>query len=887
MNRRRRIEIAFIVATALLAGCADKPEAMLAKAKDQLAKNDRSAAIIQLRNVLQLQPDAPEARFLLGKALYEEGDLGRAETELRKVYELHYKVDEVLPMIARILVQNGEFEKALNEFGNARIESTQGSAELQTALAEARAGTGDVEGALLGYSAALSAKPGYAPAQLGLARLSASSGDIAGAMALVDSALHTDPKLTEGWQFKGEIAGSQGRADDALAAFRKALESNDRFLPAHVAITTILLQQDKIEDAKKQVEALKKVAPQHPQTYYLTAAIALHEMQYPQARDAIQEYLKFFPDNVPGRLLSARINYQLGNLTQAEAELRHVLAQNPKEQFQRKLLIQTYLRMNQPEKALEAIQPIIEEGRLSPDVLMLIGEVYVQSGDVGKAAQYFEKAAALDPKNARSRTAVALAHLARGDAPKGLEELRDAATSDTGITADVALIVGYLQQRNFDAALAAVTALDKKQPNSATVYNLRGGILLGMKDVPGSRASFEKAVALDPTYFPASANLARIDLAENKPQDAQKRFEAVLAKDPKNVQALLALANMRAQAGAPSEEVAKLIGRAVAAAPENPNARTALIAYHVRAKELKLAVTAAQDALTALPNQPEVIEAAAEAYVAAGDTKQAVTTYQRWAQLQPDSPIPYVRIAQLDVKAGRAPAALATAREIQKQRPTAAIGYIIEGDIYTQAREWAYAAAAYRNGLTKVNDSSELATRLAVVLEAGGSVRQARQFAATWVNDHPQDIPVRHVACLMALNQKDYASAASQYKALLEIQPNDVQALNNLAWASGQIRDPKAIEYAEKARSLAPDNATVLDTLAVLLIDKGDTKQSIELLRRAVTLAPNTPSIRLNFARALVKDGQKASAKQELQLLSALGDKFNEQAEVARLLQGL
>lgn len=58
----------------LLTACGDKPEAMLISAKDYLAKNDSKAAVIQIKNALQSNPDLPEARFLLGTTLLENGD---------------------------------------------------------------------------------------------------------------------------------------------------------------------------------------------------------------------------------------------------------------------------------------------------------------------------------------------------------------------------------------------------------------------------------------------------------------------------------------------------------------------------------------------------------------------------------------------------------------------------------------------------------------------------------------------------------------------------------------------------------------------------------------------------------------------------------------------
>jgi len=122
---------------------------------------------------------------------------------------------------------------------------------------------------------------------------------------------------------------------------------------------------------------------------------------------------------------------------------------------------------------------------------------------------------------------------------------------------------------------------------------------------------------------------------------------------------------------------------------------------------------------------------------------------------------------------------------------------------------------------------------------------------------------------------------------MLEIQPNNAAMLNNLAWAAGQLKDPKAVEYAERANELAPGVPALLDTLGVLLLEKGDTTRGVDVLQKAAAGAPHDPAIRLHLAQALLKAGKKDAAKKELETLAKLGNRFPQQAEVAKLIQSL
>ena len=924
MNTRRTIGAAatwVVLAAALVAGCADKPEGLVASAKEALAKRDRSTAIIQLKNALQENPDLAEARFLLGKTLLDTGDPAAAEKELRKARELKAPDAQVVPMIARALLLQNEPRKAIEEFGKVELQDPGARAELAAMLGQAYMVTGNAGTARRLFEDAQKAVPGYPSAMLGEARLDAGAGKLTEAMAVVEGVLAKSPDLVEGWQLKGDIAGIMAQPENAIVAYRKALELRPDFLAAHTRITGILVQQGKTQEANAQVDAMKKIAPKHPQTLYLQALLAFREKNYIAAREAIQLHLRAVPDSLPGLVLDANIAFHLGAYAQAETSLLKALQQAPKERLARMILVNTYLRSRQPTKALDALRPLLQgDGENNADVLALAGEVYMQNGNTTEAERVFAKAAALDPKDSNKRTSLALTHISTGESERGFKELEEAAAADAGIRADLALIAAHTRQRKWDAALKAIDDLEKKQPDKPLPHNLRGAVYAGKGDTAAARKSFERALQLEPTDFAAAASLARLDLADKKPDDARKRFESVIAKDPKNARALLALAELRAQGGGTTDEVAALISKAVTADPTNVTPRLVLVNFYLRAKEPKKAVAAAQDALAAIPDRAELLEAAGQAQLAAGDTNQAVATFTKLVKARPGAPEPYIHMAnaqmaakdpdgavqslkkaltirpdnvgieraivKVTLDAGRDAEALAMARNLQKSRPKESVGYMLEGDINMSKKNWPEAASAYRIGLKSVG-TTDLAVRLNAALRAGGNVAEADKLIADWMRDHPKDRDVRAYLAELAVEKRDYRAAVAHYKGMLEIRGDDALALNNLAYFSGELKDPKALEYAEKARNLAPNNAAILDTYGVLLTDRGEVKRGIEMLQKAVSLAPASTGIRLNLARALIKDGQKAAAKKELEALAQLGDRFSGQAEVASLMKTL
>lgn len=915
-----------IVVTSLvllgLAGCRSggSETDLTASARSYIEKKDHRSAIIQLKNVLNQNPDATEARVLLGQALLLDNEPAAAAVELRKALELKASEDIVLPHLARAMLAMGEDVKVIEQFSQSKLTDPAATADLMTTVATAHALRNDAAKATEATAAALQAKPGFVPAMVMMAQLQAASGKIAEAITELDKALVIEPTNERAGVLRADLLW-RGMKDKpgAMAGYRKVLENTPASLGAHTALIAMLAADGKLSESKAQFDKLKAVLPTHPETMYYEAQIAFSNKEYKRTREITDELLKGMPNNTRVLELAGAAEYRMEQFLPAESFLSRAIKANPNALLSRQMLAQVHLRNGQPAKALEALQPVVNSKQPDGTSLALAGEAQLQLGDTKTADSLFKAAASVDPNNTRLRTAVAISQLGRG-APSALAELEGLAAGDASARADQALISALHRKGDYAGALKAIDALEKKQPDRALAHGLRGHVKLTQKDAAGARRSFEAATSKEPTYFPAVAALSSLDMAEGKNDVARQRLEAFLKANPKSYQAALGLAELAARTGAPVAEVTRLTQEAVKVSPDNVAARLVLVEQLTNSGDPKAAVVAAQEALAVMPQSMELSEALGRAQVASGDGHQALTTFKKLAALQPTNPRFLVRQAEayllikdatgaasaikkaLEVKPDFVPAkraqvmvalmdkrpadGVSMARELQKQAPSDGLGWQLEGDAEASRKNVDAALAAWRTSLQKTK-STEYAVKVHNGLTVAGKKTDADRWAAEWAKDNPKDAGFHFYLADITMSRGDNASAEALYRKVLELQPGNALAMNNVAWLLLKQGKPGALPLAEKATSLLVDRAPLLDTLAAARAAENQMPKAIEAQKRAVQLAPDNPGLRLNLAKYYVKAGEKAFAKSELETLGKLGDKFAGQAEVASLMKGL
>jgi putative PEP-CTERM system TPR-repeat lipoprotein len=908
---------AFLIGGLAACGRTQSTESLLTDAKQYQQKGDLKAALIQLKNAVEKSPENGEARMQLAALQLKMGDTASAEKEARKARSLGIAADVALPLEGKAMAQQGRFKEMLETI---TPELAARSAPLLSLRGDALLATGKADEAKQAYDQALALNPNSGDALLGLARHAMATNDRDAAERYTADAVSKDANNPEVWMFRGAMLRFAGKPDEALAAYDKTLALDAKHRSAHIEKAYIQISRGKFAEAKTELDAADKATPGSLLVTYTRALYEFSQGKYAAAQEGVQKVLKSAPDHMPSVLLAGASEMNLGATQQAEQHLRKYLESNPNDVYARKLLAQTLLKSAQPADAAAALAPVLKDSTQDPQLLALAGESYMQVRDFTKASAYLEKAAALAPKAAALHTSLGLSKLGQGDQAKGLSELELATTLDPkSAQASMALVQTEMSLKHYDKALAAAQALEQQQPDNPQVHNLKGAVYLVKGDTASARAAFEKALALQPTFFPAVTNLARLDLQDKKPEVAKQRFEKVLEKDKNNYGAMAALGELALLQKHP-EEATSWFEKGSNANPEAVVPAIKLGTHYLHTNQAPKALNLARKFLVANPTNADLLELQGQAQVATKDPSGALETYSKLVNVLPKSAAAQLRLAgvhmllkndaaaaedlkravelqpeflpariaqvELAMRTGHPDDALARARQLQKLNDKLPVGYAVEGDVMLAQNKPVDALPAYEKALS-LSKSPEMLVKVVQTMTMAGKGKDADARATQWLKEHPNDALVAMFLADRNLASKDFKPAIALLEGVLKQNPNNAVALNNLAWAYQQEKDPRALGVAEQAFKVAGDNPGVMDTLGWMLAEQGNTTRAVPLLQKASGMAPNSPEIRYHLAVSLNKSGDKQGARKELTQLLAQNKQFAQIEEARALLKTL
>ncbi len=882
------------------------------------ARGDLRTAQIEWRNAVRAQPALVSARIALAETSLELGDGETAEREARAALRLGHDAAAGTALLLRAFLVTGRFEELLREFPQPD-DAVPAAGQLAAGRGLALLALDRRPQAREAIELAQRLAPQAAEPALAASALAIAEGDRAEAERIIDAVLERHPAQVEALLRKGGLLFERREPAQALARFDRAVMLSPGHVLARLRRAETLLLLNEPARAEADVDAALAIVPGSGPAQFLRAMLLARRQDWAGVDAALQRIgpqLAALPD---GWLLLATAKRRLGQTAQAEDAARRHFARRPEDARGARLLAVLDMEANRFDDATAVLTRLVERGGADALALDMLGRLHSAAGRRTQASAAFAAAVALAPQDGGLRSRLAAARLAQGDVTGSMTAAGEALRlnpQNPGMAEMLAF--GALYRGDLTALGEALDQLSPQARSGEAPALLAATSRLMRLELPEARLAFAALLRAHPTSLAGRVGLARVARMQGEYAEAEALLAEVLRIEPGHLEAVALLAGS-ALPGQPRAAEAQAVLLAVqAAAPAQPG--LALAAANLSILSGDPAQATRILAAPALTGQPGITLALAEAHAAAADWPAAEAASRRALAEAPGSTPARRQLAALLLRGGDTRGAEALVQQGLRERPadaalqqtwlaiirqargldaalqaaetlaarpdTQPAAAMLRGDLLAIAQRLPEAAEAYAQALARA-PTSALALRHAAALRAAGQTPAATAALRAWLVRMPLDDEAGLMLAQLDIEAGRMADAQARLEAIVERQPQDAVALNNLAWLlgeqPGEANHSRARALAERAYFLAP-GPDVADTLGWILARSGQAAQAVPLLRQS---AGSDPGSAYRLAFALHAAGEGEEARRVLAPLLAAAPAFPERANAVRLLAEL
>jgi len=211
---------------------------------------------------------------------------------------------------------------------------------------------------------------------------------------------------------------------------------------------------------------------------------------------------------------------------------------------------------------------------------------------------------------------------------------------------------------------------------------------------------------------------------------------------------------------------------------------------------------------------------------------------------------------------------------LYKTSPNMAKVFLAESNLLIEDRQWDMLSQRIEYCLSLKTDKTSpliaVAERLIMSNDDNG-IKIAEKLLRTILDRDAYDLKALSSLAMCLQNTARAGSAAECYKKILEIAPDNLIAINNLAWiiSEEQGAHKSALELAQAGLQKAPDYIDLIDTRGVIYNKLGQNYKAVDDLTKCIEMYPkNSSSLtasHFHLAKTLVELGQNGKAADNLQ----------------------
>jgi len=563
----------------------------------RLAEGDREKAAAAYRRAVELDPKSIPARLALALFHWRGDARDEAEAELRQAIAVDPKSVLVNRILALFYLTGGRDTDA--EAPLLRLAEVDDPTAILT-VADHFARTKRASDARAMYERLKAGRDTRTVAITRLARLDYETGRREQAHAALDEELKAEVVSADVAALKARFLLSENRFPDAEQFGKKAVESNPNSASAHYVLGLAQLARGQHEAATKSFNETLRINPRAGAAELQLSRLSLAAGNAEAALQRAEAARKLQPKNLQARLSVARALLSRRDLARAEAELKTLRREYPN----------------------------------TPAVHALYGGILNARSDVAGAAREYDRALQLDPTNLealRSRVSLDVQQKKPADARARVARALAASPADAGLL----VFSGRLEATLGDSTAAERQLRQAIEVNPAAfeAYNVLGQLYLRQKRLDEARAEFERLASFRANPAGAMTMVGVIYEIQNRPQDARRVYEEVVAQTNQAPVAANNLAWNYAQSGEKLDVALQLAQTAKQQLPDRHEVDDTLGWVYYKRNMPELAIRALEQAVKAADQMPDYHFHLGMAYAKAGRTDDAQRSLERALRL--------------------------------------------------------------------------------------------------------------------------------------------------------------------------------------------------------------------------------------------------------------
>jgi len=607
-------------------------------------------------------------------------------------------------------------------------------------------------------------------------------------------ACKSDPKVTAKEALdKGNQHAAKSKYPEAIIEYRRAVQADPRLGEARLQLAYAYASTGDGLNALREYVRAADLMPENKEAQQRAGAFMLLASQFNDAQALAERMLKRNPNDVEAHILLANALAGLKDMDGAVSNF---------------------------EKAVE-----LDPNRSS--TYSELGTVHMVTGNKNAAGAAFRKAIEIDPKSAGAHLSYSNFLWANGDLPQAEQEMRKALEIDPrNTTGNRAMAMYYMVTNRPADAEPHLKIVAETMPGPEAKYFL-AEYYLRLGRIDDARVTLQPLLKDDAAFVGASVRLARVEVLAGKNADAHRLIESVLAREPKNPDALITRGKL-----------------------------------YLTENNTVNALSTLQTAVEANPRSTEAQLALAQTYVLRGATKEATTAFNDALKLDGKNMEARLGLARLQINSGSAADAVPLVLKIVEENPR-----------HLEAR------LLLLHGLMAVGDLPQATQQLNVLLQANPQSATV-QTAAGMLAQMKQDTAGARAAYSRALeaDPRSYQALAGlltaemqgkqfgNAKALIEKQlaatPDDPNVLLMSAQTYNALGDAFAMEKAlKKTVEVDPQSLQAYAMLGKMYYQQGRLDLARRELETYVNRAPNSVPANTMLGTILELQGRKDEAK--------------------------